>query len=62
MSNNYKGHKDMRVRFFVMDYDDHKEVNEQEFKNADGVIEYERHSVHANGVKQICLTKNSLEV
>lgn len=53
---------EINIRYFIIDYDDgHKEVNEGEFLDADGVIEYERHTVHANGVSQVCLTKNSLE-
>lgn len=54
--------KDITVRFFV--YDDEagefeiREVEEGEFLSAPGVIGYERHSVFANGVRQICLTKN----
>ena len=56
-----KGLENMKVRFFVLNYDEHSEVCEQVFKDAEGAIEYERHTVHSNGCKQICLTKNALE-
>lgn len=50
------------VRFFIFDSEsdepDFKECNEYDFLSADGVIEYERHTVFDNGVAQICLTKN----
>lgn len=50
------------VRYFVLDYDledgpDIVEVDEAEFLAAEGSITYERHTVYANGVNQICLTK-----
>jgi len=50
------------VRYFVLDYDledgpEVVEVDEAEFLAADGAITYERHTVFANGVNQICLTK-----
>lgn len=56
------------VRFFIYDEDIEdsstgaglRECDESEFLQAPGIIEYERHSVYANGVKQICLTKNAL--
>lgn len=63
-----KGFKDIPVRFFVYDeeifneYDEtngnYREATEQEFLEAEGAIEYERHTVYANGCSQICLTKN----
>lgn len=54
------GFKAMSVRFFIYDEDNELiEVNETDFRCADGHIEYERHTVFANGVSQICLTKNS---
>lgn len=51
------------VRFFVwpsddFDANDYTECDENEFLEAEGVIEYERHTVFDNGVSQICLTKN----
>lgn len=58
--------KEINVRFFVVDYDDEemqddfpqlKEVQEAEFIAYQGEISYERHSIWANGCKQICLTK-----
>ena len=54
--------KEINVRFFVYDYgtdDIIKEVNESEFLEYDGVIEYERDTIFENGVRQICLTKVS---
>lgn len=55
------------VRFFIYnedavhpfcDYDGNVvECDEQTFLEADGEIKYERHTVHSNGVSQICLTK-----
>jgi hypothetical protein len=57
------GFTDMPVRFFIYDTSedgetDLSECNEQAFLEAEGVIEYERHTVFQNGCKQICLTKN----
>jgi hypothetical protein len=58
------GFVDMPVRFFIYEFDqdaqDHviSEVNEAAFLEAEGIIEYERHSVFQNGCKQICLTKS----
>lgn len=56
------GFENMNVRFFMIvdEWTDYKEVEEAEFLEADGVIEYERNTVFENGVKQICLTKNNL--
>ncbi len=48
------------VRFFVVSYEDDAdiiEVSESEFLAHDGRISYERNTVFANGVDQICLTK-----
>jgi len=50
------------VRYFVLDYDledgpDIVEVDEHDFLQFKGSITYERHTVWANGVNQICLTK-----
>lgn len=51
------------VRFFIYDYDANEgegdiiEVDENAFLEAQGEIDYERHTVFANGVSQICLTK-----
>ncbi len=50
------------VRYFMLDYDleDGPEVvecDEAAFLAAEGAITYERHTVWANGVNQICLTK-----
>lgn len=50
------------VRYFMLDYDleDGPEVvecDEAEFLAAEGAITYERHTMWANGVNQICLTK-----
>jgi len=54
------------VRFFVWEgqenygtYEhDFVECDEQTFLEAEGAIEYARHTVFANGVSQICLTKD----
>ena len=54
------------IRFFICDVDlddgtsGHgiTEVEEREFLDAEGVIEYERDTVFENGVDQVCLTKN----
>ena len=49
------------VRYFAIDYEGEEpeivEVDEAAFLAADGAITYERHTVWANGVNQICLTK-----
>lgn len=64
-----KGFIDIPIRFFIYDEEaetfagdtgDFIECNEADFIDANGAIEYERHTVHANGCKQICLTKNPL--
>lgn len=50
------------VRFFMYGQEggdiDFIECTESDFLAAEGAIEYERHTVFANGVSQICLTKN----
>lgn len=55
----------MTIRFYIIDRSeavdseiDVIEVDEDEFLEAEGTIEYERHTVFQNGVSQICLTKN----
>lgn len=52
--------KDINVRFFsycMIDNDvDFVEVTEDQFKELEGVITYERHTIFDNGCKQICLT------
>lgn len=52
----------LQVRFFMWDADagggDMIECTEQDFLEAEGEIEYERHTVRENGCSQICLTKN----
>ena len=57
--------ENMNVRFFIYglvnEEIDIVEVEEREFLETSGNVEYERHTVFANGVKQICLTKNNLE-
>lgn len=53
------------VRFFVITSDCESgdiieaEVTESEFLEFEGDISYERHTVFANGVSQICLTKSA---
>ncbi len=63
-----KSLKGIPVRFFIYDeeihneydntYGNYVEATEQQFMDAPGTIEYERNTVFANGVSQICLTKN----
>lgn len=57
-----KGFKNMNVRFFIYDSENAEldiiEVDETDFKCAEGHIEYKRNTVFENGVSQICLTKN----
>lgn len=61
------GINNINVRFFVIDaerldeadYDGH-EVNEVEWCEFEGEIEYQRHSVFENGCRQICLTKSNI--
>ena len=55
----------MTIRFYIIDRGeavdseiDVIEVDEDEFLEAEGTIEYKRHTVFQNGVSQICLTKN----
>ncbi len=60
-----KGFDKMSVRFFI--YEDQAEmgevdiveVEEAAFMEAEGEIEYKRHTVRENGVSQICLTKRN---
>jgi|JI10StandDraft_1071094.scaffolds.fasta_scaffold264910_1 hypothetical protein len=53
----------MTIRFFgeaiVDGCIDTVELTEQEFEEQEGVIDYQRHTVFANGVSQICLTKTA---
>lgn len=64
INNHSLGFKDMPVRFFIYEECEETEeleifeCDEQTFLEAEGSIEYERHSVFQNGCKQICLTKN----
>ena len=54
------GFENMSVRFFIVDLENDdgcREVGEPEFLTHPGNITYERHTVFANGVSQICLTK-----
>ena len=57
--------KEVNVRFFKYDICketndiDIFEINEIEFLNTDGLIQYERNTIFDNGVRQICLTKNN---
>lgn len=54
-----KGFQNIPVRFFAYDEEtqDIEEVDELDFLNAKGEIDYERHTVRENGASQICLTK-----
>ena len=53
------------IRFFVLRTDeesgefDYLECDESEFEEAEGEIDYERHTVFENGVAQICLYKDN---
>jgi hypothetical protein len=54
------------VRFFIYDEDpeqdgliDLMEVGEETFLRTPGPIDYTRHTVWANGSRQICLTKSN---
>jgi len=54
----------LNVRFFIYELDEDNEldiieVDEQDFLNAEGEAQYERHTVFENGVNQICLTKTN---
>lgn len=49
--------KDMNIRFFIDTYEDSKEVTEAAFLHSGAPITYERHTIHTNGVRQVCLTK-----
>lgn len=57
------GFDNIPVRFFIFldtegeGYGDITEVGEQEFLEYHGTLSYQRHTVFANGVSQICLTK-----
>jgi len=61
------GFKNLPVRFFIYDEEatdnysgdpgDLRECDEADFLASPWPIEYERHTVHANGCAQICLTK-----
>jgi hypothetical protein len=63
LSGTYDSFCEMSVRFYVFGLDEEQqehdviEVSEEEFKRHPGTIDYERHSVRENGVRQICLTK-----
>jgi hypothetical protein len=54
---------EMPVGFYVFGWDEEQqehdilEVSEDEFKRHLGTIDYKRHTVSQNGVRQICLTK-----
>jgi hypothetical protein len=60
------GFENLPIRFFKWDEQegensgDFLECTEADFLEAPGDIEYMRHTVFDNGVKQICLTKNPL--
>ena len=49
------------IRFFIFDPEQDYELVEcleGKFLEAEGKIEYERHTMFENGVNQVCLTKN----
>ncbi len=48
----------INVRFFItVEGEEEKEVNHVAFENAQGDIDYVRHTIFNNGVRQVCLTK-----
>jgi len=55
----------INVRFFKYDICEETneidifEVNEREFLETEGNIQYERNTIFENGVNQICLTKTN---
>ena len=55
----------INIRFYCYIYDNENgfpvliEVSESTFAQLDGVITYERHTVFANGVRQVCLTSSA---
>jgi hypothetical protein len=57
--------KDITIRFFCYNTDeftheiDIVETDEATFLRLGGEISYERHTVFANGCRQICLTTNA---
>ena len=63
----HQGFDNIPIRFFIYDDacgdfgDDYgaeiRECSEAEFMDCSYPVSYERHTVHANGVSQICLTK-----
>ena len=63
LKGNYDSFCEMSVRFYAFGWDEEQqdydilEVSEEEFKRHLGTIDYERHTVFQNGVRQICLTK-----
>ena len=63
LSGTYDSFCEMSVRFYIFGWDEEQqkhdiiEVCEEEFKHHSGTIDYERHTIRENGVRQICLTK-----
>jgi hypothetical protein len=59
-----KGIDKINVRFFAYDTEGDEigivELTENEWREIEAPIEYERHSVFENGVRQICLTKRNI--
>ena len=55
----------INIRFYCYDTDEFSgeldiiEIDESTFAQLDGVITYERHTVFANGVRQVCLTSSA---
>lgn len=48
------------IRFFIPDASEEdgiREVDEKEFDETDGHIQYDRNTVFENGCRQVCLTK-----
>lgn len=58
-----QGIKGINVRFFGCidpdESDEESEISAQEFESLAGVVCYERNTIFENGVRQICLTRDS---
>ena len=57
--------KEIDVRFFLADGDDFREIDHDEFveiyaMSPDCRVDVEKHSVFANGVRQLCITLNEV--
>ena len=63
LNGTYDSFCEMSARFYIFGWDEEQqeldilEVSEDEFERHPDTIDYERHTVFQNGVRQICLTK-----